>query len=61
MSLPIWRRMADLAGINREYDGSYYTPELKALFEERGADLQSFRVIFNPRILVPSEAASVAH
>jgi SAM-dependent methyltransferase len=44
----------------REYDGSYYTPELKAFFEERGADLQSFRVIFNPGTLVPSEAASVA-
>ncbi len=46
--------------LNREYDGSYYTPELKALFEERAADLQSFRVIFNPGTLVPSEAASVA-
>ena len=47
--------------LNREYDGSYYTPELKAFFEERGADLQSFRVIFNPGTLVPSEAALVAH
>ena len=46
--------------LNREYDGSYYTHELKAFFEERGGDLQSFRVIFNPGTLVPSEAASVA-
>jgi SAM-dependent methyltransferase len=46
--------------LNREYNGSYYTPELKAFFEERGADLQSFRVIFNLGTLVPSEAASVA-
>jgi SAM-dependent methyltransferase len=46
--------------LNREYDGSYYTPELKALFEERGAELESFRVVFNPGTLVPSEAASVA-
>jgi hypothetical protein len=52
---PIWLEL------NREYDGSYYTPELKAFFEERGADLQSFRVIFNPGTLVPSEAALVAH
>jgi SAM-dependent methyltransferase len=46
--------------LNREYDGTYYTPELKELFEERGADLQSFRVIFNSGTLVPFEAASVA-
>ena len=46
--------------LNREYDGTYYTPELKEFFEERGADLQSFRVIFNPGTLVPFEAASVA-
>ena len=43
--------------LNREYDGSYYTPELKAFFEQRGADLQSYRVVFNPGALVPSEAA----
>ena len=43
--------------LNREYDGSYYTPELKAFFEQRGADLQSYRVVFNPGTLVPSEAA----
>jgi SAM-dependent methyltransferase len=47
--------------LNREYDGSYYTPELKAFFQERGADLESFRLNFNPGSLVPSEAASVAH
>ena len=45
--------------LNREYDGSYYTPELKAFFEQRGAELQSYRVIFNPGTLVPSEAAPV--
>jgi len=45
--------------LNREYDGSYYTPDLKTLFERRGADLQSHRVIFNPGTLVPSEAAPV--
>ncbi len=45
--------------LNREYDGSYYTPELKAFFEQRGAELQSYRVIFNPGTLVPSEVAPV--
>ena len=46
--------------LNREYDGSYYTPELKAFFEQRGADLHSYRVIFHPGTLVPAEASSVA-
>ena len=46
--------------LNREYDGSCYTPELKAFFEERGADLQSYRVIFNPGTLVPAEALPAA-
>ena len=45
--------------LNREYDGTYYTPELKKFFEQRGAELQSDRVIFNPGTLVPSEAAPV--
>ena len=47
--------------LNREYDGTYYTPELKTFFEERGADVESFRVSFNPGTLVPSEVAPVAH
>jgi SAM-dependent methyltransferase len=46
--------------LNREYDGTYYTPELKACFEERGANLESYRVTFNPGTLVPAEASSVA-
>jgi SAM-dependent methyltransferase len=44
--------------LNREYDGTYYTPELKKFFEERGADVQPFRVSFNPGTLAPSEVAS---
>jgi len=45
--------------LNREYDGSYYTPELKAFFEERGAELQSYRVIFNSGALVRRAVAPV--
>jgi SAM-dependent methyltransferase len=44
--------------LNREYDGSYYTPELKTFFEQRGAELESYRVIFNPGTLARSEASS---
>jgi hypothetical protein len=36
------------------------TQELKAFFEQRGAELQSYRVIFNPGTLVPSEVAPTA-
>lgn len=34
--------------LNREWDGSLYTPELKAYFENRGADIHTQRVVFNP-------------
>jgi SAM-dependent methyltransferase len=33
--------------LNREYDGTCYTPELKEFFESRGAQIVSYRVIFN--------------
>jgi 2-polyprenyl-3-methyl-5-hydroxy-6-metoxy-1,4-benzoquinol methylase len=46
--------------LNREYDGSYYSPELAAFFRERSAELHSYRVIFNPGTLVPVATASVA-
>ena len=41
--------------LNREYDDSLYTPELKAYFESRGADIHTQRVHFNP--LRPAPAA----
>src|SRR5438552_15940120 len=43
--------------LNREYDGSYYTPDSKAFFEQREPELQSYRVVFTPGPLLPSEAA----
>jgi SAM-dependent methyltransferase len=33
--------------LNREYDGTCYTPELKEFFESRGAQVLSHRIIFN--------------
>lgn len=40
--------------LNREFDGTCYTPALKAFFEKRGAEVASNRVVFNraPRALV---------
>jgi len=46
--------------LNREYDDSLYTPELKAYFESRGADIHTQRVHFNPLLPAPVAAAPVA-
>lgn len=46
--------------LNREYDGSYYSPELAAYFRKRGAELHAYRVVFNRGTLVPAAAAPAA-
>jgi SAM-dependent methyltransferase len=46
--------------LNREYDGSYYSPELASFFRNRGAELHGYRVVFNRGTLVPVATASVA-
>jgi SAM-dependent methyltransferase len=33
--------------LNQEYDGTFYTPELKEFFEKRGAKVDRHKVIFN--------------
>src|SRR5438552_11592884 len=33
--------------LNQEYDGSFYTPELKEFFQKRGATVNEQKVIFN--------------
>ena len=47
--------------LNREYDDTNYTPELKEYFEARGADIHTQRVFFNPLLRAPSATASAAH
>jgi SAM-dependent methyltransferase len=47
--------------LNREYDDSLYTPELKAYFEARGADVHTQRVLFNPLRPVPAAVAPAGH
>jgi SAM-dependent methyltransferase len=47
--------------LNREYDDSLYTPELKAYFESRGAEIHTQRVYFNPLQPAPVAAASAGH
>jgi SAM-dependent methyltransferase len=46
--------------LNREYDDSLYTPELKEYFEARGAEIHTQRVLFNPLLSAPSATAPVA-
>ena len=43
--------------LNREYDDSLYTPELKEYFEARGAEIHTQRVLFNPLLPAPVAAA----
>jgi SAM-dependent methyltransferase len=33
--------------LNQEYDGTFYTPELKKFFQKRGADIEEQKVILN--------------
>jgi SAM-dependent methyltransferase len=47
--------------LNREYDGSLYTPELKEYFEARGAEIHTQRVLFNPLRHAPSATGPAAH
>jgi SAM-dependent methyltransferase len=43
--------------LNREYDDSLYTPELKKYFEARGAEIHTQRVLFNPLLSAPFATA----
>lgn len=45
--------------LNREYDGSYYTPALETYFRNRGARISSYRVLFPPGTLSPPAVAQV--
>jgi SAM-dependent methyltransferase len=46
--------------LNQEYDGTFYTPELKDYFQKRGARINEQKVIFNSGIRVPASASPVA-
>jgi SAM-dependent methyltransferase len=46
--------------LNREYDDTNYTRELKSYFELRGAAIHTQRVLFNPLLPAPSATAPTA-
>src|SRR5215217_6679856 len=43
--------------LNEEYDGTFYTPELKTFFEERGAQINEHKVIFSSGLRAPLSAS----
>jgi SAM-dependent methyltransferase len=43
--------------LNQEYDGAFYTPELKEFFESRGAKVDEHKIIFNSGLRAPVSAS----
>jgi SAM-dependent methyltransferase len=46
--------------LNEEYDGTFYTPELKEFFQKRGARINEQKVIFNSGLRARASASPVA-
>jgi SAM-dependent methyltransferase len=46
--------------LNQEYDGTFYTPELKEFFQKRGAKINEQKVVFNSGIRAPASASAIA-
>ena len=46
--------------LNQEYDGTFYTPELKEFFESRGARIDEHKVIFDSGLHAPVSTSRAA-
>ena len=46
--------------LNQEYDGTFYTPELKEFFEKRGAKIDEHKIIFNSGLRAPASTSRAA-
>jgi SAM-dependent methyltransferase len=46
--------------LNQEYDGTFYTLELKEFFQKRGATINEHKIIFNSGLPAPASASPVA-
>jgi len=46
--------------LNQEYDGTFYTPELKKFFEKRGARINEHKIIFGSGLRAPASISPVA-
>jgi SAM-dependent methyltransferase len=46
--------------LNQEYDGTFYTPELKEFFRNRGAKIDEHKIVFNSGLRAPVSTSSAA-
>ena len=46
--------------LNQEYDGTFYTPELKEFFEKRGAKIDEHKIIFDLGLRAPVSTSRAA-
>jgi len=46
--------------LNREYDGTFYTPELREFFQRRGAAIDEHKIIFNSGLPAPASTSPIA-
>jgi SAM-dependent methyltransferase len=46
--------------LNQEYDGTFYTPELKKFLEKRGAKVHEHKIIFNSGLRAPASTSPAA-
>ena len=46
--------------LNQEYDGTFYTPELKEFFQKRGAKIDEHKIILNSSRRAPVSTSSAA-
>jgi SAM-dependent methyltransferase len=46
--------------LNQEYDGTFYTPELKKFFQKRGARINEHKIIFTSLLRAPVSASPAA-
>ena len=46
--------------LNQEYDGTFYTPELKEFFQKRGAKINDHKIIFRSGLRAPAATSPVA-
>jgi SAM-dependent methyltransferase len=46
--------------LNQEYDGTFYTPELREFFQKRGARINEHKIIFSSGLRAPASTSRVA-
>jgi hypothetical protein len=46
--------------LNQEYDGTFYTPELREFFQKRGARINEHKIIFTSGLRAPVSTSRVA-